>query len=126
MEEGDSVYLVMHKMNSNHFAEPKLAEEYSSDGIDWLPIPTGIEVRGSRYAMVIGELTQEEFDLNLRNLEVAVGPKRGACGIDYIRGRVDKGCFEYHESVEELDEEAEKQIAEQIESVCSLCALVCW
>ena len=93
-EQHASVRLVMHKMRSNHFAEPELAREYSDDGLNWYPVPKGIHVRGSRYAMVIGGLTEEEFDLNLRDTLVAVGPSRGERGDSYIRGRVDKGCFE--------------------------------
>lgn len=92
--DGAPVHLVMHKMVSSHFAEPELAREYSDDGLTWYPIPKGIQVRGSRYAMVIGGLTEDEFDLNLRDTIVGVGPSRGQRGEDYIRGRVDKGCFE--------------------------------
>lgn len=91
------VHLVMHKMRSMHNAEPELAREYSDDGIKWYPIPRGIQVKGSRYAMVIGGLTEEEFDLNLRSAVVAVGPSRGKRADEYIRGRVDKGCFELGE-----------------------------
>lgn len=109
-EDGAKVYLVMHKMTSNHFAEPKLADEYSDDGVNWQPIPNGIHVRGSRYAMVIEDLTEENFDLSLRNLAVAVGPKRGTSGVNYIRGRVDKGCFEYHETGQEPGDDEQKHI----------------
>ena len=94
-EQHASVHLVMHKMRSNHFAEPELAREYSDDGLTWYPVPKGIHVKGSRYAMVIGGLTEEEFDLNLRDTLVAVGPSRGQRGDGYIKGRVDKGCFEF-------------------------------
>jgi len=44
--------------------------------------------------MVIGGLTEDEFDLNLSKTLVAVGPSRGQRGDGYIRGRVDKACFE--------------------------------
>lgn len=94
---GNPVHIVMHEMNSMHFAEPELAKQYSEDGIDWYDVPKGIEVRGSRYGMVIGGLSEEEFDLNLRQTIVAIGPSRGREGQDYIKGRVDKGCFEIQE-----------------------------
>ena len=109
-EQGREVMLVMHKMNSNHRADPVLAKQYSEDGIDWRPIPKGIKVTGSRYAMVIGGLTEHEFDLNLRNLVVAMGASRGTRGVDYIQGHVDKGCFEYHESGETPDSKELKHI----------------
>jgi len=91
---GHQVHIIMHKMNSNHRAEPKLAEEYSDDGIVWKPIPKGINVTGSRYALVLGELKETEMELGTSCLEVAVGPSRGADGETYMRGQVDKGCFE--------------------------------
>lgn len=105
------VNLVMEKIDSRHFAEPKLAEEYSDDGMNWLPIPEGIQVRGSRYAMVIGGLTEEEFDLNLKSAIVGVGPSRGRMGTDYIKGHVDKACFELVDSQDEIKEEYCKHIS---------------
>ncbi len=109
-EHQAQVFLMMHKMTSNHNADPVSAKQYSEDGIEWKPIPEGIQVVGSRYAMVIGNLTEEQFDLNLRNLVVAMGPKRGALGTDYIQGHVDKGCFEYHERAETPEETELKHI----------------
>src|SRR2546425_9460303 len=38
---GHDVYLVMQKMDSTHFAEPKAATEYSDDGMNWKDIPAG-------------------------------------------------------------------------------------
>lgn len=92
---GKDVILVMQKINSNHFAEPIRAEEYSDDGISWKPVPSGIDVLGSRYALVLEQLEFGEFDLDLEAMQVAVGPSRGCIAPDYLRGRVDKGCFEY-------------------------------
>ncbi len=93
-EDGKPVHLIMHKMKSRHFAVPELAKEYSDDGENWYPVPNGIKVRGSRWGMVIGGLTEEEFDLNLRNAVVSVGPSRGKQAADYLKGQADKGCFE--------------------------------
>lgn len=93
-EQGKHVHLIMHKMDSSHYAEPELAKEYSDDGISWYPVPDGIHVKGSRFGMVIGGLTEDEFDFNLRQALVAIGPSRGRLGNEYIKGRVDKGCFE--------------------------------
>lgn len=95
-EQGMPVQIAMHKMDSRHYAEPALAKEYSEDGIEWQEIPKGIEVKGSRYAMVLGSLESCEFDLDLRNISVGIGPKRGRIGTEYIVGHVDKGCFKFH------------------------------
>jgi hypothetical protein len=69
-EAGRTVNLVMQKMTSRQFAEPDLAEEYSEDGVNWRPVPRGVEVRGSRYAMVLGTLKDEDVFLNLNALQV--------------------------------------------------------
>src|SRR5258706_5077633 len=55
-ELGRVVTLVMEKMESKHSADPELAKEYSDDGINWLPVPKGINVKGSRYALVLDKL----------------------------------------------------------------------
>lgn len=90
---GNQVLIVMQKMDSKHAAPPEIAKEYSDDGVNWQPIPKGIEVRGSRHALVLDELRLNEFELDLRDLEVGVGPSRGRKGDQYLVGRVDKGCF---------------------------------
>jgi hypothetical protein len=90
---GQRVHIVMNKIESRHFAEPELAREYSDDGITWKPIPQGIYVKGSRYAMILGDLQEADFDLNLRETSVAVGPSRGLRGDEYIQRHVDKGCL---------------------------------
>jgi len=94
-KQGKEVMLVMQEINSNHFAEPKAAEEYSEDGINWQVVPKGIEVLGSRYALVLDRLELEGFDIGLQDMSVAIGPSRGRIASDYIQGHVDKGCFEF-------------------------------
>ena len=88
------IYLCMQPMTSRHFASPARASEYSADGLIWRAIPDGINVKGSRYAMAIGDLVEEEFDLSLGNTRVAAGISSGRRGDKYISGRVDKGCLE--------------------------------
>jgi hypothetical protein len=87
----------MQKMDSKHTAPPEVAKEYSDDGVIWKPIPQGIEVRGSRFALVLDELRFEEFDVDLGELEVGVGPSRGKRGDRYLVGQNDKGCFVFSE-----------------------------
>ncbi|OYD88507.1 hypothetical protein CDG77_23305 [Nostoc sp. 'Peltigera membranacea cyanobiont' 213] len=94
-KSGNEVLIVMQKMNSKHAASPEIAKQYSDDGVNWQPIPKGIEVRGSRYALVLDQLQMEEFDLDISELEVGVGPNRGRKGDKYLLGRADKGCFFY-------------------------------
>lgn len=92
-ERGNQVIIVMQKIDSKHAAPPEIAKEYSDDGVNWQPIPKGIEVRGSRYALILDELRAEERELDLGELQVGVGPSRGKRGEQYLVGRVDKGCF---------------------------------
>lgn len=93
-QRGEVIYLVMQPIDSRHFAETVRAEEFSIDGINWKPIPPGINVTGSRYAVVIKNLRKEEFDLPLDRTKVALGNSTGATGSKYIRGHVDKACLE--------------------------------
>lgn len=98
-ERGQKIYLCMQRMDSKHFAEPVRAEKYSIDGISWEEIPHAINVRGSRYALVIRDLHKEEFDLQLSATRVALGTSMGALGNKYISGRVDKACLQVNETV---------------------------
>lgn len=88
------IVLCMQPMESKHIAEPLRAEEYSADGIHWQPVPSGINVLGSRYALCIDTLDEVEETLNLGETRVAVGRSKGLSGDDYVRGRVDKACLE--------------------------------
>src|SRR4051794_40773652 len=91
---GETIHLVMHPMESNHFAVSVRAEEMSRDGQTWEKIPAGIDVIGSRYALAIKELVEVDFDLPLSATRVAVGNSRGKRGDQYIQGRVDKAVLE--------------------------------
>lgn len=88
------IYLCMQPMDSKHFAVPDRAHEYSADGIQWQTIPHEINVRGSRYALALGDLREEQFELPLARTRVAIGNSRGRRGDQYIAGRVDKACLE--------------------------------
>lgn len=93
-EQGGTIYLCMEPMESKHFAPSVRAEEFSIDGANWKPIPAGINVTGSRYAVVIKNLHQEKFELPLAHTRVALGNSMGTVGSKYISGRVDKACLE--------------------------------
>jgi hypothetical protein len=93
-QRGGAIHLVMKPMESRHFAVTERAEELSRDGLTWEPMPSGINVVGSRYALAIKELREEKFQLALAHTRVAIGNQLGRRGDDYIKGRVDKACLE--------------------------------
>lgn len=103
------IYLCMEAMQSNHFAEG-VAAEYSHDGSDWKPIPDAIEVRGSKYAMIIEDLHEEHFKLPLDQTRVPVGPSLGRIGSRYVQGRVDKACLEVLDAPELANDARPRQI----------------
>jgi hypothetical protein len=88
------ILLCMQPMQSRHHADPIRAEEFSKDGIHWNPIPVAINVRGSRYALCIDSLTEVNEEIDLGQMRVAIGNSQGLSGSQYVRGRVDKACFE--------------------------------
>lgn len=94
---GRPIILAMQPMNSKHFAEPLRAEEFSGDGTRWEPIPEGINVLGSRYALCLRTLERVDTTLHLANTLVALGPSKGKVGSNYVRSRVDKACLEITE-----------------------------
>lgn len=119
-EAGEPIHLCMEAMTSNHFAEPLCAAEYSADGVTWQIIPDTIEVRGSRYALVISELREDVFDLPLDMTRVPVGPSAGRLGSRYINGRVDKACLEVLDGPERSNEAMERPKERPINLVAEL------
>lgn len=94
VEKKGSIYLCMEKIKS--FADPDIvpATMYSVDGINYTPIPEGITVTGSRYAIVLDEIIPEEFEIPIEAYEVACGKSMGKPASTYIQGHVDKACLE--------------------------------
>ena len=93
VEEGEKILIVMEEIDSRHPPSTMVAKEYSADGIIWQPIPKGIEVRGSRYAVVLNELHVGDLDIDLTEYEVGAGPSTGKPAGKFIAGRVDKACI---------------------------------
>lgn len=93
VQEGGSINIVMEYINSKADPDVIPASEFSVDGIKWEPIPPGIRVTGSRYAIVLDEIKPGDLDLDLAKYQVGIGPSRGRNAAGYVRGRVDKGCF---------------------------------
>lgn len=88
------IHVCMETMVSNHFGVPESAAEYSADGDKWEFVPPEIDVRGSRYALVIKNLKEDRFSLPLGQTRVPVGPSSGRFGSRYVQGKVDKACLE--------------------------------
>jgi hypothetical protein len=95
VQQYGAVYLLMEPIDSR--AEPDVlpATEYSEDGLKWQPIPEGIQVIGSRYALILNEIVPGDLDLHADDFVVGVGPSRGKRGGDYLQGRIDKACLTY-------------------------------
>lgn len=89
------IHLVMEPMKSNHNRPPVRATHWSRDNEDWEEIPEGIDALGSNFALIIGDLHVEQFELPLDQTRVALGPKKGRLGSLYIKGQNDKACLEY-------------------------------
>lgn len=106
--KGAPIYLCMQEVDSKHFAEPVRADECSVDGQTWELIPDEINVLGSRFALLIEELRQEDLTLPLTQTQVAIGNSMGRRGDRYIRGRVDKACLELVGDEHETQEQGNK------------------
>ncbi len=93
LREQGGIALVMEAIDSR--ADPDIvpATEYSKDGIEWEPMPEGICVTGSRYALVLDEIKPGDLAFQLNEYEVALGPSTGKGAEAYITGHIDKGCF---------------------------------
>lgn len=118
-EQGQPIYLCMQEMQSNHFADPIRADQYSVDGVNWVDVPAPINVLGSRYALAIKGLRAEEFELPIARSRVALGASQGRFGHRYIQGRVDKACLILGEDLDRVPEPDEKIIG--INLVAELC-----
>ena len=93
VQKEGAIQIIMERIDSRADPDVLPANEYSVDGIEWESLPTGVVVTGSRYAIVLDEITPGQLDLDLGQFEVGIGPSRGRNGAEYVKGRVDKGCF---------------------------------
>ncbi len=109
-DRGEPIFLLMEEMESKHFAEPVRADEYSVDGTTWEEVPCTINVLGSRFALVLSSLKKQEETIPLAQTRVALGPSMGRLGSRYLRGRVDKACFEILAEPELVNEDDERDL----------------
>jgi hypothetical protein len=74
VREQGKVLLVMEYIDSKAKPEILPAKQYSRDGIHWEPIPRGVKVTGSRFALVLDEILPGDLDIQLASYEVGIGP----------------------------------------------------
>lgn len=92
--QGRRIHLVMQRINSRHGAAQVRAQSFSEDGLNWQPIPEGVNVLGSKFALVIRGLREQDDMLDLSSTRVAVGRNQGRLGNRYVQGQADKACLE--------------------------------
>lgn len=92
-QQASGIYLLMEYIHST--ADPDIipATQYSTDGVQWEEIPAGINVTGSRYALVLDEILPGELEVPLDNYSVGIGQSRGKSASEYLSGRIDKACL---------------------------------
>lgn len=117
-ERQDALYLCMEPMQSDNSSDPIRAVEYSEDRVVWKSVPLTIGALGSKYALVIKNLIEEEFELPLTATNVALGKSKGVSGEKYIRGRVDKACLSL---ADDICNSSSERVA-QIGLIAELCA----
>ncbi len=90
---GGRVEVAMIPTGSDPGNPATVAQEWSADGQQWNPLPEGVRVTGSKWALVMDQLSACEDSIDLGRYTVAVGASTGRLAADYLRARVDKGCF---------------------------------
>lgn len=87
------IYLLMEPVDSKANPDIDPAIEFSTDGAVWRPLPDGIRVSGSRYALILGEIQPTDLEVQLEQYVIGIGHSRGKSAADYLQGRIDKGCL---------------------------------
>ena len=88
-----SIRVLMALTESKFNSKLPPAKQYSKDEECWKPLPKGICVTGSGFALVLDEITQLDMELNLRQFEVGKGPSKGTNATDYLVGQTSKACL---------------------------------
>ncbi len=96
--------LLMTFTQSKFRATPIWQKEYSVDKKVWRPLPSGVKIKGSKYALVCKNIKKVNMKIDLNSYVVAVGPKIGTPLGEYIRYRVDKACAFKSDSRKNLPE----------------------
>ena len=70
------------------------AKQYSKDKEHWEPLPKGICVTGSQFALLLDEITRlDDMELDLRQFEVGIGSRIGTNATNYLVGQTSKACL---------------------------------
>ena len=95
VQQEGAIRMLMAPTVSNSKTDPRIrpAIEFSVDRHKWEPLPSGIVVTVSRYAIILDEIKPVRLELDLSQFEVGIGPSRGRNAAKYIKAHVDKGCF---------------------------------
>ncbi|MGI6108128.1 MAG: hypothetical protein ACOX8B_09395 [Lachnospiraceae bacterium] len=91
-EKGEDTYLLLVRTPSENHSQSARMEYYTEDGTLWEKFPEGINVLGSKYAIVCESLNNCDIRLDLSAYRVAAGRSAGKSLAEYLRGRVDKAC----------------------------------
>lgn len=75
--KGEKTYLLLSQTQSKLNNAPSTAMTYSCDKVEWQPIPNGIKVLGSKYAIVCKSIEQCDFCIDLSNYIVSIGNSMG-------------------------------------------------
>lgn len=66
------------------------AKELSEDNVSWYHVSQETRITVSKYALVLKNLRESNFALDLNAYEIAVGPSRGKILTNYLKGQSDK------------------------------------
>ncbi len=103
VQDGLTPAVVFGETSSAFKSSKQQARHFSVDGRSWIPMPPGIIVRASRYALVLSELREVDAEIDLAAYEVAVGPSKGRNMASYLRFRVDKACAVATDASEDME-----------------------
>ena len=116
--KGEKTYLVLSYTKSNFNNKPNKSELYSMDKIEWNKIPDGINVLGSKYALICKSFKKVKHSINLEDYNIAIGPSTGKKMSQYIKGRIDKGCGRYeNKNSNDKDNNLEISLIAEIQDV---------
>ena len=102
-KELGSIEVLMQRTNSN----PKIrsapiseAKEYSADRRKWKPLPSGTKVTYNNLALVLDEIRECHFHLDLEEFKVGArnSDSYGKSAAEYLKDQTDKGCLVEAES----------------------------
>jgi hypothetical protein len=91
-ESGGAVTVVFLPTSSRPGNPSEIARSWSLDKAVWSPMPNGINVTGSKYALVLDQLEEVDESIDLARYIVGIGNSIGKPVTDYLRFQCDKAC----------------------------------